>query len=820
MSSYNPSDVLSKKGLLKKKIVKRILYPTYEVLSFSFGRIYTCGPNSTNWLYSNLEGLLVLALNLKSKTCRFFLFDLKTFEILFECELYKKFNPNYIKDTERFYHFEIQKGFIGFEIPSIDEAGILNAVITNLTDDFIKKKIKEIKILNNDDLQKKGEKMLSLLKKKLNVNPPEKTNFPVIDKLAITQSDLEYSIKTMGFDDTCNKMNFVANGNFGLDKVVKKVKGISFNVQFSTKIADLDRYSNIVATNIMQTIKNGTYVPKAKVKRRKGRVIKNYSIVPIRYTEETLRQNEQEMKEKMENEMKKEESTGEENVNENKTNTNIPEPPKGSVPEPPKGSVPEPPKGSVPEPPKGSVPEPPKGSVPEPPKGSVPEPPKGSIPPPPTGNIPEPPKGNIPEPPKGNIPEPPKGNVPEPPKGNIPAPPKGNVPEPPKGNIPEPPKGNIPEPPKGNIPPPPKGNIPPPPKGNIPPPPTGNIPVPPPGNFPKPGEGSVPIPPPIPAITPVKPVDTNSSSSSSNQPLDLAAELALRKGGLKKVERKEYVPKALRKQGEEEDVPAGGGNDMRSQLLARMKGFGSSKKTSAAVPKDPPKKEEKPEIKPPSAPTQPSPPVTTPVSKPPSVPSPPVSAPPKPPSAPTNIPVPPPVPKAGTSGIPLPPPGGIPTPPPIPQAGANGIPLPPPGGIPTPPPIPQTGANGIPLPPPGGIPTPPPIPQAGANGVPLPPPGGIPMPPPMMNNAVKKPVKPAVQRDFKPKPKPLSMAEEIALRKSALKKVEIKEPKSAALRKPGEEPPSSSGGGNDMRSQLMNIFKAKKGFDFSKFDKK
>ena len=130
------------------------------------------------------------------------------------------------------------------------------------------------------------------------------------------------------------------------------------------------------------------------------------------------------------------------------------------------------------------------------------------------------------------------------------------------------------------------------------------------------------------------------------------------------------------------------------------------------------------------------------------------------------------------------------------------------------------GSGGIPLPPPGGIPVPPPIPQTGSGGVPLPPPGGIPVPPPIMNNAIKQPVKPAAKKEpFKPKPKPMSLAEEIALRKSALKKVEVKEPKSAALRKPGEEPPSS-GGGNDMRSQLMNIFKAKKGFDFSKFDKK
>ena len=165
------------------------------------------------------------------------------------------------------------------------------------------------------------------------------------------------------------------------------MKGISFNVQFSTKIADLERYSNIVASNIMQTIKNGTYLPKAKVKRRKGRVLKNYSIVPIRYTEETLRQNEREMKEKIEKEFKLEdkstnEKTGEQekivptekidegstSVEQNKANNNIPEPPKGNIPEPPKGNISPPPKENIPPPPKGNIPEPPKENIPPPPK--------------------------------------------------------------------------------------------------------------------------------------------------------------------------------------------------------------------------------------------------------------------------------------------------------------------------------------------------------------------------------------------------------------------------------------------------------------------
>ena len=70
---------------------------------------------------------------------------------------------------------------------------------------------------------------------------------------------------------------------------------------------------------------------------------------------------------------------------------------------------------------------------------------------------------------------------------------------------------------------------------------------------PKMGKGGVPIPPPIPKVVPIvsntksKP---ETKSKVKEKPLDLAAEIAARKGGLKKVETKEYVPPALKKPGE------------------------------------------------------------------------------------------------------------------------------------------------------------------------------------------------------------------------------------------------------------------------------
>ena len=79
------------------------------------------------------------------------MFDLKTFETTFEFELYKKFDKAYKKGTERFFYFEVNNGFIGFEIPDMNQGQILSAQIDNFKDDYIKKKLKEYNPLKGEE---------------------------------------------------------------------------------------------------------------------------------------------------------------------------------------------------------------------------------------------------------------------------------------------------------------------------------------------------------------------------------------------------------------------------------------------------------------------------------------------------------------------------------------------------------------------------------------------------------------------------------------------------------------------------------------------
>ena len=125
-------------SLVQKKIIKSLLYGNYDIMSIYYARIYTLGKDSKFWLYSGLEGALVYCIDLRPRVLRFLLFNLKTYEIVFDCELYKKFSPSFLKATDTFFYFGVNDGYIGLEIPDQKEASDLYEEIASYSDDLIK----------------------------------------------------------------------------------------------------------------------------------------------------------------------------------------------------------------------------------------------------------------------------------------------------------------------------------------------------------------------------------------------------------------------------------------------------------------------------------------------------------------------------------------------------------------------------------------------------------------------------------------------------------------------------------------------------------
>ena len=471
-------------SLAQKKIIQSILYPKYIILSesFSFGRIYTTVESLKNWVYTGLEGAIIVGLEIETKISKFFLFDLDSFEILFECEIYKKLPPdNFKKGNERFYYFQIDKGFIGFEIPKIAEGEILRSVILNLTDKSINSKINKDSNIYSDLIFKEVvKKAINMFNKKLNEDNKPKNNTP--DKLIINEGELKRYIDSVDLDEKNGKIIIKGNGIGGIDEVLKKMKGDLISIDNSLKIGNRDIFEEQISNNILNSYQRGILIPKRKINREGEPVI----VEPQKNIKQPQSSNTNHIPEVQP-------------INQS-NNQKVPEVPSSN------------------------------SNIPKPPPLQV------------NSNIPQPPQIN-----PNNI---------QPPTNNIqPLKPTTNIPQAPKipTNIPEPPK-NIPQAP----------NVP-----KAPP-----IPV-----VVSSGKGKVPQAPPIPKAPPIPVNNTNvvkqpppQQKKNTGKPLSLAEELAKKKNALKKVEMKEYVSPALKKNDENSGNDSGSsGGGMRGELMRAMK---------------------------------------------------------------------------------------------------------------------------------------------------------------------------------------------------------------------------------------------------------
>ena len=203
-------------SLVQKKIIYSLLYGNYDIIGIYYARIYTSGKDSKFWLYSGLQGALVFCIEARVKILRFLLFDLKTFEIVFDCELYKKFSNSFEKGTENFLYFGVNDGYIGFEIPDPEEVQALLDIVQN-SDDLVKTRLKEYKPMKENELKEKGRQMIQLLKQRLGSSG----NSSVKSEIIINQGELDNSINTVDVDDENGRLILTGSGHKGIDRELK-----------------------------------------------------------------------------------------------------------------------------------------------------------------------------------------------------------------------------------------------------------------------------------------------------------------------------------------------------------------------------------------------------------------------------------------------------------------------------------------------------------------------------------------------------------------------------------------------------------------------
>ena len=84
-------------------------------------RLYSSDREGKDWLYSGLEGHLILVIDSNAKTKYLCLYDPITYQKLFQYELYKNFEQSVVTLANDFICFEIESGFIGFQFEKEEE---------------------------------------------------------------------------------------------------------------------------------------------------------------------------------------------------------------------------------------------------------------------------------------------------------------------------------------------------------------------------------------------------------------------------------------------------------------------------------------------------------------------------------------------------------------------------------------------------------------------------------------------------------------------------------------------------------------------------
>ena len=78
-------------------------------------KLFTSDQRGRDWLYSGIEGHLILIIDSSVKTKYLCLYDPITYQKLFQYELYKNFDQALLDIATDFACFEIDSGFIGFQ---------------------------------------------------------------------------------------------------------------------------------------------------------------------------------------------------------------------------------------------------------------------------------------------------------------------------------------------------------------------------------------------------------------------------------------------------------------------------------------------------------------------------------------------------------------------------------------------------------------------------------------------------------------------------------------------------------------------------------
>ena len=126
----------SKIDMQRMKILS-ILPPNVELAAKANAKLFTSNVEGKVWLYSDLEGIMCFLLDYQNKCTKLALFDVYSFEKLFEYELYKDFSKYFTILSSDFRCFEADAGFVGIQFDTDSEASIFDVAVKKFTGNLL-----------------------------------------------------------------------------------------------------------------------------------------------------------------------------------------------------------------------------------------------------------------------------------------------------------------------------------------------------------------------------------------------------------------------------------------------------------------------------------------------------------------------------------------------------------------------------------------------------------------------------------------------------------------------------------------------------------
>lgn len=252
---------------IKMKLLRSLIEERNIIVQHSAVKLFTANKDSRKWLFSDIQGIIFLCIDLYSKNAKFLIYSFTDLSFQFEFEFYYDFQENYNIYNPLFQYFEVSSGFIGFKFSNIKKAEEFYKSVKNLNDAAIKKVIQVTPVLKDFEVEENFNLIIKALRVKLGEEYLFKSSIITERSLVLNHQKIDSFVDLLKLEN--NKV--IVNGSrYDVNKLIGNVINVDYVDNASLKIKDSRAYAILIYKNILnslQDLEKIPYNPKSEVLR-------------------------------------------------------------------------------------------------------------------------------------------------------------------------------------------------------------------------------------------------------------------------------------------------------------------------------------------------------------------------------------------------------------------------------------------------------------------------------------------------------------------------------------------------------------------------